>query len=1076
MNRIFTKFILLSLVLGSGPFLLPHCAMAQDAATTSAIEYDATVVSSLAMEARQNGDAVRGAVVFASARLACMSCHRVGQVGGAVGPDLSTLARDKTLVNIVESVLWPQREVKPEFFSWQILTTEGSILSGYKVSESDQARVVGQKADSSSTVVLRELANGQLLHLAADDIDREMAAGSVMPAGLTASMTRQQQLDLFRFLDSLGREGKPLSSEVEYVLAHAESHGPADFPLTAPPLDPQRWPNASHYVNRDRIYDYYTKQAEHFRQLPHLPILLPAAPDMDGGTYGHWGNQSDAVWTDGRWNDCDWGMVQAGVFHAGGLTVSRGVCVRLGEQRELSVCFNPDTLHYDALWKDGFVSVSPVRHGFLNGLLMEGTLLPVPEQAPVQEPFQYHGYYRYGERIVFSYRIGEVEYLDAPWAIDGQWTREVAPVDQHSLREVLTGGHAQWPQELTTRITPGQQRPLAVDTIELPTDNPWRAQMFCSGHDFQADGSALVCTMQGDVWHVSGLDSGQSEPGVAHWRRFASGLSYPLGLVVADGRIYVQCRDQLARLTDLNGDGEADFYECFSNAFETSPAGHDYICGLERDAQGNFYTASGNQGLLRIAADGQSVEVLATGFRNPDGLGLLANGDVSVPCSEGEWTPASMICLVRPESSLAASNAGVKRESTPPHFGYGGPRNGQPPELPLAYLPRYLDNSSGGQSKVPDDTWGALSGKLLHLSFGAGTWFTVLQDEVDGQVQGAVAPMTGDFMSGVHRGRFSPRDKQLYVSGMQGWGSYTPDDGCFQRVRMTDEVFQMISDFHVHENGVRLTFTQPLDVEIASDLSQHFAQVWNYRYSGGYGSVELSPSHPSVAGHDPLRICGAHILGDGRSLFLELPELQPVNQLHLRLHVNDDDAYPLCNPAGNGHDLFITVHRMDRPFEDFPNYTPMEKTISAHPILSDMALATLRVPNPWRAAIDGARPIELRTGKNLTYETPEIRVRAGEPIKLSLINPDVVPHNWVLVEPGTLAQVGELANQLIANPEAFARHYIPESDLVICYTDIADPGAQQTISFRAPAEPGRYPFLCTFPGHWMVMNGVMIVE
>ncbi|MCC7336391.1 MAG: hypothetical protein IT422_14980 [Pirellulaceae bacterium] len=1079
MNRTFTKFILLSLVLGSGPFLLPQCAMAQDVATTattSANECDAAMVSSLAMEARQKGDAVRGAVVFASARLACMSCHRVGQVGGAVGPDLSALAKDKTLDNIVESVLWPQREVKPEYFSWQILTTEGSILSGYKVSESDQAGGAGQNADSSSTVVLRELANGQLIHLAAEDIDQEMAAGSVMPAGLTASMTRQQQLDLFRFLDSLGREGKPLSSAVEYVLAHAESHGPADFPVTSPPLDPQRWPNASHYVNRDRIYDYYTKQAEYFRQLPHLPILLPAAPDMDGGNYGHWGNQSDAVWTDGRWNDSDWGMVQAGVFHAGGLTVSRGVCVRLGEQRELNVCFNPDTLHYDALWKDGFVSVSPVRHGFLNGLLMEGTLLPVPEQAPIHEPFQYHGYYRYGERIVFSYRIGEVEYLDAPWAVDGQWVREVAPVDRHSLREALTGGHARWPQELTTRITPGQQRPLAIDTIELPTDNPWRAQLFCSGHDFLADGSALVCTMQGDVWHVSGLDSGQSEPGVARWRRFASGLHFPLGLVVADGRIYVQCRDQVTRLTDINGDGEADFYECFSNAFETSPAGHDYICGLERDAQGNFYTASGNQGLLRIAADGQSVEVLATGFRNPDGLGLLPNGDVSVPCSEGEWTPASMICLVRPESSLAASNAGVKGESTPPHFGYGGPRNGQPPELPLAYLPRYLDNSSGGQSVVPDDTWGALSGKLLHLSFGAGTWFTVLQDEVDGQVQGAVAPMTGDFMSGVHRGRFSPRDKQLYVSGMQGWGSYTPDDGCFQRVRMTDEVFQMISEFHVHENGVRLTFTQPIDAEIASDLSQHFAQVWNYRYSGGYGSVELSPSHPSVAGHDPLRICGAHILDDGRSLFLELPELQPVSQLHLRLHVNADDAYPVCNPAGNGHDLFITVHRMDRPFEGFPNYTPMEKTIAAHPILSDMALATLRVPNPWRAAIDGARPIELRTGKNLTYETPEIRVGAGEPIKLGLINPDVVPHNWVLVKPGALAQVGELANQLISNPEAFARHYIPESDLVICYTDIADPGSQQTISFRAPAEPGRYPFLCTFPGHWMVMNGVMIVE
>ncbi len=54
----------------------------------------------------------------------------------------------------------------------------------------------------------------------------------------------------------------------------------------------------------------------------------------------------------------------------------------------------------------------------------------------------------------------------------------------------------------------------------------------------------------------------------------------------------MQCRDQLTRLHDLNGDQVADWYECYSNAFETSPSGHDYICGLERDAEGNFYLAS----------------------------------------------------------------------------------------------------------------------------------------------------------------------------------------------------------------------------------------------------------------------------------------------------------------------------------------------------------------------------------------------------------------------------------------------------------------------------------------------------
>ena len=67
-------------------------------------------------------------------------------------------------------------------------------------------------------------------------------------------------------------------------------------------------------------------------------------------------------------------------------------------------------------------------------------------------------------------------------------------------------------------------------------------------------------------------------------------------------------------------------------------------------------------------------------------------------------------------------------------------------------------------------------------------------------------------------------------------------------------------------------------------------------------------------------------------------------------------------------------------------------------------------------------------------------------------------------------------NKIIAEPDAAIRHYIPQTDDVLVYTDIVGPQDQFTISFRAPTEPGRYPYLCTFPGHWMVMNGEMIVE
>ena len=1017
--------------------------------------YDADLVARLVAEAGEHGDAIRGVSVFTDAKVACVSCHKIGPQGGTVGPDLSTVAKDRKLDHIIESVLWPKRDVKPEFVTWQILTAKGRVFTGYKHSSDENQVTLRDPGTSKLTTIMRA------------DVEEEIAASTVMPAGLTAAMSRRQQLDLIRFLSELGRDGEPLSVELLDAIAHSQIHGPAEFPFRKEPLEPSRWSNANNPVNRDRLYDFYTKQADFFRQQHHIPMLLAQFPGLDGGKQGHWGNQNEAVWADGRWNEAQLGSVQSGVFHAEGITVARGVCVKLGDRGELSACFNPDTLTFDAVWSGGFVNFDSVRHGFVSGVRMVGQMVPIPKQNPPEKPFKYHGFYRHGNRVVFAYRIGDVEYLDSPWVTDDKFAHDSAPADQHPLRVLAAGGPAQWPQVLQTKIIPGDGRPYAIDTIELPYDNPWKAPLFCGDHDFLPDGSALVCTIQGDVWRVTGLDSGADKPGKAYWRRFASGLHHALGLVVADGKIYVQCRDQLTRLTDLNDDGEADFYECFSNAFVTSPAGHDFICGLQRDQNGNFYTASGNQGLIRISPDGQTAEVIATGFRNPDGLGILPDGTVTLPVSEGEWTPASMV--------HAVPYANTRSSAHPLHFGYRGPKEGKPPELPLAYLPRGLDNSSGGQVYVKSDAFGPLNGQLLHFSFGAGTWSVVLKDEVGDQLQGAVVPMAGDFLSGTHRGRFNPTDGQLYVSGMAGWGSYTPDDGCFQRVRYTGDAVQIPVGFHTYENGIRVTFAERIDKSVAADAHRQFAQCWNYRYSGAYGSPEYSTTHPGIPGHDPLAITSAHMLSDGCSVFLEIPELQPVSQLHLRLHVNGEDSLT-CSPAGTGHDLFVTVHKLDRPFQNFSGYEPSEKIIAAHPLLTDLALNAVQIPNPWRRKIKGSREIEIETGKNLSYATKEFTVKANEPIAFTLSNPDVVPHNWVLVQPGSLQSVGELGNQLIANPEAFARQYIPESDNVLAHTDIVAPGEKQTIYYTAPTEPGRYPFLCTFPGHWMVMNGVMVVE
>src|SRR6185503_19106418 len=100
----------------------------------------------------------------------------------------------------------------------------------------------------------------------------------------------------------------------------------------------------------------------------------------------------------------------------------------------------PETLTYDAVWKDGFIQLSEIRHGFMDGLRPAGTMLPAPEGKKLTEPFVYHGFYRAGPRVVFSYRVGDVEMLDSPWAKDGKFERLVGPADSHPLRAALQGG------------------------------------------------------------------------------------------------------------------------------------------------------------------------------------------------------------------------------------------------------------------------------------------------------------------------------------------------------------------------------------------------------------------------------------------------------------------------------------------------------------------------------------------------------------------------------------------------------------------------------------------------------------
>jgi hypothetical protein len=466
----------------------------------------------------------------------------------------------------------------------------------------------------------------------------------------------------------------------------------------------------------------------------------------------------------------------------------------------------------------------------------------------------------------------------------------VKNAEAENLSALLEPGPARWLPELKTVGQRGLDTDfLAVDTLTVPYENPWKALMFLAGVDFTPDGAAFVCSIHGDVWRVTGVDGPLRD---LRWKRFATGLFQPLGLKIRDGQVFVLGRDQITRLIDLNGDGETDFYESFHNLIETLP-GHNYVTGLEKDATGNFYYVD-TRGVHRVSADGSRNEMLATGFRNSNGLGVSPDGSIiTVAPQQGEWTPSSLLCEIKSGG----------------YYGYGGPKI--TPERPLGYdaplcwIPHSVDNSGGSQVWVPPDQWGPLAGQMLHLLWGRCGLMLVLHDAVDGVSQGAVVPLPARFLAGPNRGTFNPRDGHLYIAGSTGWQTSAVKDGALQRVRFTGKSVYLPIGWHAHSNGVSIAFALPLDRPLVEDTGSYAVQQWNYRYASQYGSKDWSVANPKTEGRDELTVKSARLLPDGKTVFLEMPDLRPVMQMEIKYSLQASDGKALRSQ------LWLTLNRLD---------------------------------------------------------------------------------------------------------------------------------------------------------------------
>ena len=124
----------------------------------------------------------------------------------------------------------------------------------------------------------------------------------------------------------------------------------------------------------------------------------------------------------------------------------------------------------------------------------------------------------------------------------------------------------------------------------------------------------------------------------------------------------------------------------------------------------------------------------------------------------------------------------------------------------------------------------------------------------------------------------------------------------------------------------------------------------------------------------------------------------------------------------------------------------------------------------------GVRVVRIQTvPEEMIYDLKWFVVEAGKPVQIVLVNPDAMSHNLVVGQPGSLKDIGTAAMTMTPTADPKAKPYVPDIPAVLQATRLLNWGEMDRLSFSAPTQPGEYVYVCTFPGHWVRMYGVMLV-
>lgn len=460
----------------------------------------------------------------------------------------------------------------------------------------------------------------------------------------------------------------------------------------------------------------------------------------------------------------------------------------------------------------------------------------------------------------------------------------------------------------------------SIETIKMPEGLNGET----GGVGFLPDGRLIACFHRGEVMTYY--------PETKEWKLFAEGLHDPLGLlVVSNDEILVMQQPELTRIKDTDGDGMADLYENVTDDFGISGNYHEFNYGPIKDKNGNMFIAlnTGSSGdgirshvrgklnvlgrdgetgkkqmysvvpyrgwVMKITPDGM-LHPFASGLRSPNGLGFDTEGNLFVADNQGDWVATSALYHIEEGKFYGHPASLVWKEG----WNKGNPFLMPVPELDAMRTKAAVLFPQGIMANSPaqilcDTTggkFGPFQGQLLIGEMNHERIVRVMLETIGGTLQGACIPFIDGrgLRMGNNRMAFGP-DGSLWVGQTDhGWAGA---EG-IQHIVYTGKLPMDIQTMSLTENGFDLTFTQPVDREVAGRPDNYKFRHYRYDY---YKKDESEPVDKAIqVDLKDVNVKNIDISDDGKRVSIVLDGLKAGMIYELKLNnITSEEGQSLDN-------------------------------------------------------------------------------------------------------------------------------------------------------------------------------------